>query len=51
MIGLEHEILVDLRSLCLKEAANLLYLGVFGKKLLILSLVSVLRIVSHKELS
>jgi len=51
MISLQHEVLVYLRALSQEESANLLNFGVLRKKLLVLCLSSVLRIVSHQELS
>ena len=51
VVGLQHEVLVDFWALGEEEAADLLHLGVFREKLLILGLCSVLRVASHQELS
>jgi hypothetical protein len=51
VVGLQHEVLIDLRALGEEEAADLFHLGIFREKLLVLGFHPMLRVASHQELS
>ena len=51
VVSLEHEVFVDLWALGQEESADFLNLSVLGEELLIFCLCTVLRVVSHQELS
>lgn len=49
VISLQHEVLIDLRTLGQEETTDLLNLGIFGEELLVFCLSSMLGVISHQE--